>query len=335
MAYDSYLKYLNKKNIFEPILHSEAINASDKLDAYLDDSVSWALSGDYAPTKDSSFDSDQMKIELSRFFSPGSSALEENVQPVRISIVQIPVSGIFIRTDEPCYLLSYTLSGSGYIYLNGKKKTLAKGDGFFTDCQQYHEYFADTHQEWRCVFVRMKGNVVKDLYHMLKNTDCLQFSMSTYSRFHQIINKMMENAELPQPGKEMLYSSYILALLTEIIVFTQTDCRSYKTMPPVIHEMRYYIQNCYMEQLSLDSLSTRFHLSKYHLSREFKKYVHMGPNEFIIRVRLEKAKELLVSTNKSVEQISREVGVFNTNHFRYLFQKHENMTPSSFRRSWK
>lgn len=335
MAYDSYLKYLNKKNIFEPILHGEARNSSDKLDEFVDDNVSWALSGDYSSNKDSNFDSNQMHIELSRFFSPGASALEENVQPVRISVVQIPVSGIFIRTDEPCYILSYTLSGAGSVYLNGKKTKLVKGDGLFTDCQQYQEYLAHTQQGWRCVFVRMKGEVVKDLFHMLKRADCLQFSMSTYSRFYHIINRMVENAEQPQPGKEMLYSSYILALLTEIIVFTHTENHEYKTIPPVIHEMRYYIQSCYMKPITLDSLSERFHLSKYHLSREFKKYVHMGPNEFLIRVRLEKAKELLVSTNKSVEQISKEIGVLNTNHFRYLFQKHENMTPSSFRKYWK
>lgn len=323
---------IDKKNIFEPILSEEARDESTEVDEFLNDVVSWALDGsneNSSNTKDS-----EGEFELSYFFTPGNSALEQGIYPIRISVVSIPVSGIYVHTKEPEYILCYTLSGSGTVYLLGKEYEFKKGGGIFIDCQQYHEYIANAHTGWRCVFICISGNIIPDLYQLLNKTNNLHFTMQSYSRFNQLLRKMLKSVQTIYSDQQLFYSSCLLALLTELISFHNKKEHPPRKIPPIIHDIRNFLQTSYNEPITLDSLAKQFHLSKFHLSREFKKYTELSPNEFLIRIRIEKAKELLVSTELSIAEVARSVGVMNTNHFLYLFHKYENMAPSVFRKYW-
>ena len=68
------------------------------------------------------------------------------------------------------------------------------------------------------------------------------------------------------------------------------------------------------------------------MSREFKRYVGKSPNDYLIGIRLDKAKVLLVDSRRSIAEIGQLVGIPNTNHFLYLFKSREGITPSAFRK---
>lgn len=88
----------------------------------------------------------------------------------------------------------------------------------------------------------------------------------------------------------------------------------------------------YSRNISLDDLSRTFSISKFHMSREFKRYVGKSPNDYLIGIRLDKAKVLLVDSRRSIAEIGQLVGIPNTNHFLYLFKSREGITPSAFRK---
>ena len=58
-------------------------------------------------------------------------------------------------------------------------------------------------------------------------------------------------------------------------------------------EVRKFLDEHYTEKFSLDELSERFFISKYHLSREFHQYYHVTLNQYVISRRLTRAKRLL------------------------------------------
>ncbi|MDR2304737.1 MAG: helix-turn-helix transcriptional regulator, partial [Treponema sp.] len=76
-------------------------------------------------------------------------------------------------------------------------------------------------------------------------------------------------------------------------------------------------------------------ISKYYLCHEFKKYIGLSPNEYLITVRLNKAKGLLQSSDLRISEISEITGFASLNHFFYTFKKHEKMSPSEYRKQWK
>lgn len=105
-------------------------------------------------------------------------------------------------------------------------------------------------------------------------------------------------------------------------------------MPAVILEMQEYLTNHYAERLTLDNLSEKFSVSKYHLQRLFKKYVGQSPNEYLASQRLNHAKELLRSTDLPVGEIAYRIGVENTSYFISQFRTQERITPQKYRETW-
>jgi AraC family transcriptional regulator len=94
-----------------------------------------------------------------------------------------------------------------------------------------------------------------------------------------------------------------------------------------------YIETNLNQEISLESLSSLADLSSYHFLRLFKQSTGETPLQFIIRCRMEKAKELLAQTDLSVLEIALEVGYESPNHFIHLFKRFTSVTPSHYRKS--
>lgn len=92
-----------------------------------------------------------------------------------------------------------------------------------------------------------------------------------------------------------------------------------------------YIQDHLDEDFSVETLARRVHFSTNHFSMLFKKQMGISLREYIVRVRMERAAELLSSSNLKVYEVARKVGMPNTNYFKQAFVKHYHVTPSAFR----
>lgn len=94
------------------------------------------------------------------------------------------------------------------------------------------------------------------------------------------------------------------------------------------------IQDHYTDNINLDMLAEKVHVSKYYLSHIFKKEVGVTPANYIQKFRVSKAKELLVTTNLSQESICDKVGLYNGSYMSKLFRTYEGMTPDQYRKKW-
>ena len=91
------------------------------------------------------------------------------------------------------------------------------------------------------------------------------------------------------------------------------------------------IKNDY-KNVTLDSLSETFHLSKPYLSKYIKEKAGMTFQEAVQKERMKKARTLLKETGATVESVAIEVGYENVEHFNRLFKKKYGMTPVQYRR---
>ena len=93
-----------------------------------------------------------------------------------------------------------------------------------------------------------------------------------------------------------------------------------------------YIQEKYWNpQLSLTQLGDELNISPYYLSRLFKERYGMSISDFLAKVRIQKAKEQLCSTNDNICVIAEECGFFSSNVFIRVFKKWEGITPGAYR----
>ena len=104
--------------------------------------------------------------------------------------------------------------------------------------------------------------------------------------------------------------------------------------PQLLQQVRQYLHEQYAQKLTLDVLSARYNISKYHLQRSFQHYFGQSPGEYLTQLRLTRAKELLRATDLPVSEIAYRVGMENTSYFIYTFRTHEGATPRQYRKSW-
>ena len=98
-----------------------------------------------------------------------------------------------------------------------------------------------------------------------------------------------------------------------------------------IQEINQYIENNLKEDLSINSLSQRFFISKNKLYSIFKENYGTTVNDYIINKKTEKAKELLKNTNDPIYKIAEDVGLSNYTYFCKLFKRKTGITPREYR----
>lgn len=100
-----------------------------------------------------------------------------------------------------------------------------------------------------------------------------------------------------------------------------------------VEQMKGYIEAHYREKLTLEVLADVCHGSAYHLLRTFKRQEGSTPMEYVQKVRLGRAKELLAHSELSVAGVAAAVGIPRSTYFVTLFKKKTGYTPAAYRRS--
>lgn len=102
-----------------------------------------------------------------------------------------------------------------------------------------------------------------------------------------------------------------------------------------VDQITKYIDSHYNERLSLHTLADMCHGSPYHLHRTFKRITDLTPVEYIQRLRVKEAQELLSGTNHTVGEIGFLVGIPSSPYFITLFKKITGFTPAEYRQRQK
>ena len=92
-----------------------------------------------------------------------------------------------------------------------------------------------------------------------------------------------------------------------------------------------YIQNNYSRDISLDEVSQAVNISPYYFSKIFKEDVGEGFVEYLTKIRMDKAKELLTTTECSMKEICSMVGYADPNYFSRSFKKNVGVTPTEYK----
>jgi two-component system response regulator YesN len=101
---------------------------------------------------------------------------------------------------------------------------------------------------------------------------------------------------------------------------------------PVIREIIGYMHQHYAEPtLSMSAFADAYGISAVRLSLDFKELSGMTPSEYLLLLRMEKAKELLGGTRMPVKDIGMAVGYYDASGFIRRFRQHMAMTPAQYR----
>lgn len=126
-------------------------------------------------------------------------------------------------------------------------------------------------------------------------------------------------------------AAFLPQLIEESAQAVRGPAESGSKLKDTIWRIKPYVDSSYQEDLSLQSVAERFDIDKYQLSRTFKQEFGVNYWSYVIKVRIEKAADLLVSTNWKNGRIAEHTGFVDESHFSRAFKKYYGVTPKEYR----
>lgn len=115
------------------------------------------------------------------------------------------------------------------------------------------------------------------------------------------------------------------------IVSNQVLMRQANAEPPVITRAKLYIRDHQAEDLSLGQVARAVNTSTFYFCKMFKKVTGLNFTDYVSRLRIEKAKNLLLNPNLRISEIAFEVGFQSLTHFNRVFKKIVGYSPTQYR----
>ncbi len=99
----------------------------------------------------------------------------------------------------------------------------------------------------------------------------------------------------------------------------------------IVDQIKEYIEKHLYEDITLASIAAKFYLNSAYLSQLFKAETGENYVDFLMKIRIEKAKKLLKDKNLKIQEISELVGYTDSKYFGQLFKKQVGMLPSEYK----
>lgn len=236
------------------------------------------------------------------------------------------------RKDGPLLLFQYTLNGEGIFESNDKTYRVQAGKAIMIEIPSNHRYyFPKDGERWTFLFILMRPDLILPNWKEAKQKMGEVPYLPLRSRPIRLLQDIWEEANQGKIVDLHTASSYVYQFVSELCRFASTPNEDRREWPETIRRAAQYIETHYGNMISLEALSEKLGLSKYHFLRVFSATTGMTPNEYLNRVRIDRATQLLLETNWNLEKIAQQVGYSSGSYFIKVFRKMTGRTPGSIR----
>lgn len=239
------------------------------------------------------------------------------------------------RENLDSYLIVAVTDGKGELTFNNQTFTVSKGECFFIDCRKPHHYESSSKAPWEIMWVHFNGSTSEQYYDYFINQSKNVFQPLSSEKLTSIISEIINVNEMQNTNSEIITSRLIVELLTFVLMTSSKKISCDTNLKQKLNSVYEYINENFSRDISLDELASKFFISKFYLTREFKKLYGKTIFEHIITVRINHGKELLRFSDKSIDEISLLCGFNDQSYFARQFKKAENITCFTYRKIWR
>ena len=235
--------------------------------------------------------------------------------------------------ERDYYILHIVEKGKGILDVDGKKAPFKEGDIFLVPPHIKVAYSADEKDPCKYYWVAYSGLMANELTVKTGLTVGNNYVISPI-KFSNVLQKIKEMNEIATniSGVEYKLLGHLYILFSELLNENESLLGQEKNH---VHKAIEYLQIHYQEELRINDLAKTLLLDRTYLYRLFKQQTGLSIKEYLINLRMEKAKELIANTNQSLREISLLVGYSSYLSFSNTFKDKVRMTPNSFRKTQK
>lgn len=232
------------------------------------------------------------------------------------------------------HLVHYVVSGRGRFRCMGRDYELGPGELFFIFPGELVYYESDADDPWRYRWIGFRGDDADRLLALLglsphRPTLRVEKRRQSAASFHAVERTLLQG----DPGCDLRAEGYMRLLLGD---WTRS-CVSVPARMQAEHPAQHHVEQAirwlnlqYSKPISIEEMAHTFGYHRTYLSKIFKQFTGLPPMGYLLKVRMDRAKQLLQEPF-TIEQVASSVGYPDALYFSKQFKKWYGCTPSEFR----
>lgn len=279
--------------------------------------------------------------------------LNSNYESIRLyNSLVLPQTRYLRKHYHTSIEISFFKQGCGFYKTKGHIYEIKTGDIFFFSTNEEHyiteilepdemhimNIHIDPRFIWMCENIISSRRVMEIFFNREKTFENRFSADSPITKYIANLMLKIEREFIEQKDSfETIIKLHIFEVLTCFIRHFGPEKENAKTYPLTYEKFLYinraidYIENHFSEPLTLEKLSQIAGFSQTYFGTLFKRMMGLSPWDYINLKRINHARELLTTTNMTIDCISHESGFNNTTLFNRLFKKTIGLTPSEVR----
>ena len=225
------------------------------------------------------------------------------------------------RSGLVSYLCFLVLEGEGSLTYDGRQYSLKLGDCVFTDCRKTYSH-STSDCLWSLSWCHFYAPFMPAIYEKYKERGGLPvFHPEKPDAFQKIFVQLYELAASSDYIRDMRINESLSALLTLLMQESwnpDNSAISKKRMELV--SVKNYMDEHYVEKITLDDLEAQFFINKYYLLKIFKETYGVTISSYLISRRITRAKQLLRFTQMTIDEVGCAVGMDGAGYFSRMFK---------------
>ncbi|MDF2963232.1 MAG: AraC family transcriptional regulator [Paenibacillus sp.] len=232
------------------------------------------------------------------------------------------------------YLVHYVVSGRGTFRCMGHDYHLEKGGSFVIFPGELVSYISDETEPWSYRWVGFKGTRADEYLHTLGLSQHQPVNLTFHNRkinalFYQLeqtLHKRQFQCDMQAQG----YLRLILAEYAQQRLQANVPVEESTGIQQQVEQAIRWLTLQYHQPISIEQMAQSLGYHRTHLSKMFKQHTGMSPMNFLLKIRMERAKLLLLET-LTIEQVASSVGFADPLYFSKQFRKWFGRSPSDYR----
>ncbi|MBR7133739.1 MAG: AraC family transcriptional regulator [Clostridia bacterium] len=230
--------------------------------------------------------------------------------------------------------LQYILIGGGTYYVNNTKYSVKADDIFFINVGTEHRFELDPGSIMVNLIFESPKIFAKEVQQELSSLDSLikPSDIQAYEIKHLIFDSENE-INNQKKGYQNIVKCNIEKILLLLFRISESKNKQSKANIFFSEIIKYIDDNLY--DVTLPQTAKKFNYNVSYFSRIFHQNVGLTFSEYITTAKLSNALQLIITTNKSIEEISSICGFKNHNIFCQKFKYYTQQTPTEYRKHWR
>jgi AraC-like DNA-binding protein len=283
-----------------------------------------------------------------KYLTPGQEDIRWGLYLFCAGKAHIPPNTVYPPTEHPSgyyftwdhgrvlneYQINYITEGEGIYENDSGRYKIRPGSLLITKPGDWHRYRPKKKSGWVEHYVGFRGNIASQIFKQpWFASGKAVIDIGNREEFIDTYYKIFEYVLEEKPGFQQVAAGMIMKLFGYMIsTYKQRDF-SGKRVEQVIQNACFMIRENVEQEIDFKKFAEQNHIGYSYFRKMFKKYTGVPPVQYHLDLKILRAKEMLLSSDKIIKEISYELGFQSIYYFSRVFKKKLGVSPSEIRKT--